>query len=166
MDIEQCVEHYADYLFHMAYMYTKDRFAAEEVVQDVFMKFYTTQQFEQRSSLKTYLTSMTIHRSHDYIRKQKIKRFVTLDYWSANSKSSEQQLIEQYEQDALIQAILQLPMKYREIVFLYYYDECKTDEIAQLLGMSASTVRTRLQRARERLKELLNPVDWEVLKDE
>lgn len=166
MDIEQCVEQYADYLFHMAYMYTKDRFTAEEIVQDVFIKLYQSRQFEGRSSIKTYLTRIAINKSHDYIRRQKVKSFVSFEFWTGSEKSSEQQLIEQYEQDEMIQAILQLPLKYRQIVFLYYYEELKTDEIAQLLQMSASTVRTRLQRAREQLKLMLSPIEWEVLTNE
>lgn len=53
MEIEQLIHTYGDYLFRVAFIYTKDERAAEEVVQDVFMKFYqTSHRFDERSSLK------------------------------------------------------------------------------------------------------------------
>ena len=166
VDIEHYVEHYADYLYHMAYMYTKDRFVAEEIVQDVFVKFYQSQQFKGKASAKTYLTKMVINKCYDYLRKEKVKRLVTLEIFQTTSKSTEFQLIEQYEQDEIIAVILTLPVKYREVIFLYYYEQLSAVDIATMLHVSASTVRTRLQRAREKLKSSLSETDWEVLKHE
>ena len=166
MELEQYVENYADYLFHIAYMYTKDRFTAEEIVQDVFVRFHMRQQFEGRSSAKTYLTRMTINRCYDYLRKEKLKRFVTFEYFQTKLRSTDEQLIRDYEQDEIITAVLTLPLKYREVIFLYYYDDLPVADIAATLHMPASTIRTRLQRAREKLKGILSESEWEVLKHE
>ena len=165
MDIEHYVESYSDYLYHMAYMYTKDRFVAEEIVQDVFIIFYKSRQFEGRASVKTYLTRIVINKSYDYIRKQKIRQLVTLEAFKT-TKSAEYKLIQQYEQDEIIASILQLPLKYREVIFLYYYEEMSAVDISATLHITASTVRTRLQRAREKLKVSLQSTEWEVLNHE
>lgn len=146
-------------------MYTKDRFVAEEIVQDVFVAFYMSQQFEGRASVKTYLTRILINKSYDYIRKQKIRQFVTLEAFKT-TKSAEYKLIQQYEQDEILASILQLPIKYREVIFLYYYEELPTVDIAATLHITTSTVRTRLQRAREKLKVNLQNAEWEVFNHE
>ena len=58
---------------------------------------------------------------------------------------------------------MQLPIKYREVLILHYYDDYKIREIAELLQMSENTVKTRLVRGREKLKPLLVDIEWEVL---
>ena len=56
---------------------------------------------------------------------------------------------------ALMQEILRLPARYREVVFLFYYEDMKLSEIAQLLRVSVSTVSDRLRKARELLRKAL-----------
>ena len=56
-------------------------------------------------------------------------------------------------------------MKYREVLLLYYYEDLQVAEIAELCQLSVSTVKTRLQRARAKLKPLLLESEWEVLRD-
>ena len=165
MDIDYYIEQYGDYLYRIAYVYTKDKQLAEEVVQDVFMKFYSSNQFEGRAAVKTYLTKMTINCSYDYLRKWKVRAAHFFDYYSKNGRDAESFIIEQHERDDIITALLKLPLKYREVLLLYYYDDLSVAEIAALIHIPASTVTTRLQRARAKLKEILPTHDWEVLRD-
>ncbi len=60
------------------------------------------------------------------------------------------------EETGLFQAVMALPRKYRVPLYLYYYEGYPAKEIASLCGLKESTVRTRLQRARERLKKELS----------
>ena len=94
MELERYMEQYGDYLYRIAYMYTKDRQAAEEVVQDVFMKLYETQQFEGKSSEKTYLTKMTINRSYDYLRKWKAKKAQLVEYFGGENTVQSSMLLQ------------------------------------------------------------------------
>ena len=165
MDIDYYVDEYGDYLFQMAYVYTKDIQLAEEVVQDVFIKFYNSNQFEGRSSVKTYLTRMTINCCYDHLRKWKRRKAQFFEYFSKSERHGEQFTIEQQERDDILNAILKLPLKYREVLLLYYYDDLTVIEVASLLHIPESTVTTRLQRARVKLKELLPTTDWEVLRN-
>ena len=66
------------------------------------------------------------------------------------------------EESLVFTAVMSLPKKYRQVIHLYYYEDCCTAEIADILGISRTTVTTRLLRGREKLKQDL----LEVWKDE
>lgn len=63
-------------------------------------------------------------------------------------------------------ALFELPISYREVLILYYYQELKVREIADVLGCTENTVKTRLRRARKMLQDKLERSDWEVLGDD
>lgn len=64
---QQAVEEHIEHLLKIAFLYVKDWPAAEDIVQDVFVTYYEKfEQFEARSSLKTYLIRMTINKCKDY----------------------------------------------------------------------------------------------------
>ena len=165
MDIQQLLHTYGDDLYRLAFLYTKDHQVAEEVVQDVFVNFYRKNSFEGRSHVKTYLTRMTINRSYDYLRSFKGRAAQLFDQAKQTAKSSEIQSIIAEEKLVITTAILQLPVKYREVLMLYYYEDLQVKEIAALLHASESTVKSRLQRARKMLQTLLPEQQWEVLND-
>lgn len=167
MEIEDIVYTYGDTLYRVAYSYIKDEQAAEEIVQDVFMKFYQTKdQFKGEAQLKTYLTRMTINRSYDYLRSWKSKRHTFLELFVRKQSGADKSVIEMTESETILRAVFQLPIKYREAIVLHYYEDLQVKEIAQLLDISESTIKSRIQRGRKYLKETLQQTDWEVLKDE
>jgi RNA polymerase sigma factor (sigma-70 family) len=156
MEIEQLIDTYSDYLFRIAFIYTKDRSAAEEVVQDVFLNFYhKSHQFKGNANLKTYLVKMTINRSYDYIRSWKNRKQQVLQFIQGDIKGAEQLFVEEELRAEVTAAVLTLPIKDREVLLLYYYEELTVTEIAELLVLSVSTVKSRLQRARAKLKPKL-----------
>lgn len=161
--LKEVMEAYGEYCIRVAYLYVKDWAAAEEIVQDVFLAYYKQQhRFAGRSSLKTYLVKITVHKSHDYLRswKRKVGLFMPT---KAGTPSVEAIKIQQEQQSELLDALLKLPIKYREILLLHYYDDYKIREIADILQVSESTVKTRLVRGRDKLKTLLQDFEWEVL---
>lgn len=164
MDIEQLIDTYNDYLYRIAFIYTKDRLVAEEVVQDVFLKYYqTAYQFRADASLKTYLVKMTMNRSYDYLRSWKNKKHTILEFFQGATKWTEQLYVEQELRAEITAAVLTLPVKDREVLLLYYYEEMTVFEIADVLEVAVSTVKSRLQRARAKLKPKLQ---MEVMMDE
>lgn len=168
MTIEEIIHTYGDGLYRVAYIYTKDEQAAEEILQDVLMKFYQKQdQFEGRSELKTYLTKMVVNRSYDYLRswKGRFARFEEKFLKNVDLDSLEKKVIEKEERQMILERVLELPIKYREVIIYYYYEEYTTLQIADMLYLPVSTVKSRLQRARTQLKTVLHvDVDtWEVL---
>ena len=73
-----------------------------------------------------------------------------------HEQSSEQTYLQKEKQQSLVGALLQLPLKYREPLILYYYEDFTTKEIAQLLVLNENTVKTRMKRGREKLKLMLS----------
>ncbi len=160
------MEEHGEYCLRVAYLYVKDWAMAEEIVQDVFFSYYLQQdRFEQRASLKTYLVKITVHKSHDYLRSWKNKRHQLLEklHIGASKRTPEMMLLAQDERTTLTNALFELPITYREVVILYYYQELKVREIADILTCAENTVKTRLHRARKMLQEKLANNKWEVL---
>lgn len=141
-------------------MYVKDWNLSEDIVQDVFIQFFKTyDNYEQRASVKTYLTKMTINKCYDALRSI-ASRKKTLMKLLAQKVPVSYELQTIVEQGKLMGHVLNLPIKYREMILLYYYEDLTTVEIATLLNLSENTVKTRLRRAREKLKIHIANEDW------
>ena len=167
-EMSELMDTYSGYLLQISYMYVKDWTTAEDLVQESFIKFFRSQeQFREESSVKTYLTRITINTCHDYLRSWKNKKQVfsqmILGKIPSGKKGLEARLIASIEQTELTKHVMQLPVIYREAILLFYYEEYTSAAIAGLLGLSENTVKTRLRRARSMLKERLDESDWEVL---
>jgi RNA polymerase sigma-70 factor, ECF subfamily len=161
--LKYLMSNYGCYVMRLAYTYTKDTNSAEDISQDVFIKAYNSiDQFRGESSLKTWITRITINTSKDYLKSSwhnKV-RFFQNKYFNlliAKEKKTEIQFIDKEENDRLIKGILLLPLKYREVILLYYYQDISTKELSFLLNVPIATIRTRLSRGRKLLKEY-----WEV----
>lgn len=158
-DIEQQLSLHYLTLIKLAFIYVKNKEMAEDIVQDVCVRaIESKERFRGEATYKTYLMKMTINRSYDYLRswtyrQQFVKSFV---HQLFNGESVEQHLLKKDERAKLGYEVLQLKPKYREVLVLYYYEEFKIHEIASLLEISENTVKTRLKRAREQMKQTLN----------
>lgn len=159
----QLFDEHADDLLAISYSYVKDWSMAEDVVQDVFFKYWQSQeQFRQDSSLKTYLTRAVINRSKDTLKSWRYKTHIlTNDFFSI--VKPKQRIIQQEEQHSIGHAVLSLPVELREIVILYFYKEFTYREIAELLRTPESTVRHRMEKAKKLLRAALLHEEWEVL---
>ena len=165
--LELIMDEHADYLMKVAYVYTKNWAYAEEVVQDVFVKFYQrAHQYESRASIRTYLVKMTVNQAHDYLRSWRYKKEMLLEGLSIKrnevTNSIEKQFEAELEKSELIAKMISLPMQSREILYLYYFEDFTTREIASLLKLSEGNVRTRLSRARGQLKNTYSFSEEEV----
>lgn len=152
------MEEFGDYLLRVAYVYVKNQRTAEDIVQDVFIHYHQhSDQFRAESSLKTYLVRMTVNRSHDYIRSWAYKSMQFRDKITQRStyKTPESELLAKESSGLVLKELLSLQVNYREVIVLYYYEGLSTVDISEIVGCPESTVRTRLQRARAKLKERL-----------
>ncbi|WP_274307869.1 sigma-70 family RNA polymerase sigma factor [Solibacillus daqui] len=165
MQLEQLIRAHGEELLRLAYTYVKNKETAEDIVQDVLLKAFEQQgQFRGEASYRTYLYRMTINRSYDYLRSWSHKNTILTEKIQQifkGTKSAEQEVLVLTENRVLGEAVLGLPLKYREIIVLYYYKELKIDEIAEMLSCSDNTVKTRLRRGREKLKQTLEGGAWD-----
>lgn len=155
MEFEAIVRQYQKQLLVIAFHYLQSRSDAEDAVQEVFLRLYTSgKTFESEEHRKSWLIRATIHRCKDLLRSAWRRKTAPLDAAGELPDA-------EYEPDRLVQqAVLALPQKYREVVMLYYYADYSCAEIAAMLHRRTTTVQTQLQRARALLKQTLKEV-WE-----
>ncbi|MBD8032546.1 sigma-70 family RNA polymerase sigma factor [Solibacillus merdavium] len=165
MDFERLVHTYTNYLLKLSFLYVKDRQAAEDIVQDVWLKVMLSK--NEITNEKSYLVQITVNQCKDYLKSWRYKKVRVIDVLGFERGTSQQdELIILEEKSAVGKAVWQLPFKYREIIILYYYDTQTVRDIAFTLKLAEGTVKTRLIKARKLLKEQLNESDWEVLNSE
>lgn len=161
LSVDELVEEYGDSVLQLAYLYLKDRDLAEDVFQEVFTRVHTRgRPFRGEASPKTWLYRITVNCCRDKLRSGALRRLVLageelIAALAPPEPAVEEQVLAQADRSALMEAVLSLPVEYREVVLLYYYEEMGTAEVAAALGLSPGTVRSRLFRARARLKEML-----------
>ncbi|SDI13542.1 RNA polymerase sigma-70 factor, ECF subfamily [Planococcus glaciei] len=168
--MEKIMDSCGEELIRLAYFYVQDWQAAEDIVQQAFLAYYQkAHQFENRSSLKTYLSKITINKCHDHLRSWKNKRALftdTIENLMSGGKSPEENVEVRSGQANLTRKVLGLPIKYREAILLYYYQEFTTKEISHLLNSQENTIKTRMRRAKKLLKDQVDASEWEGFQDE
>lgn len=159
------MELHTEHLFRIAYYYTKDLQIAEDIVQDVFIKFYHHQKYyEERGEMRAYLARMTINKCKDYLKSWAYRKIsVQHKLFSKQKSVLKDTLIQQDEQTILDEAILKLPLKQREPIVYFYLEDMSIKEIARLLEIPEGTVKSRLKKGKELLKIDLQGIEWEVL---
>jgi RNA polymerase sigma-70 factor, ECF subfamily len=158
--LEVLVDDYWISVKKLAYTYVKDWALAEDITQEVFIKCYNNlERFRGDSSYKTWLYKITVNRCKDEFRSKWYRTLNFLD--SAMGKSvntsisAEQSFLEEDERQEFYELVLSLPMKYREVIILFYYEEMSIDEIHNLLETNINTVKTRLKRGKLLLKNMV-----------
>lgn len=147
-------------ILRLVYSYVNDKELAEDLTQDIFVKCYKSlHTYKGRSSLRTWLWRIAINHCKDFLKSWYNKHVVISEEQPITHRTTkemvEEVVIQKEEDDQLITAIMTLPIKYREVIYLFYYEELLIKEIAVITEASVNTVKTRLRRAKELLKERL-----------
>lgn len=144
---DDIAERYIDTVYRLAFARTKSRECAEDVTQDVFLKLIQSKkQFEHEEHLKAWLLRVTINHTKDLLMSSWFRRTDALD---ENIPAADDEKSELYE------AVMQLPVKYRTVIHLHYYEGYSIDEIAEIIKVRQGTVKAQLHRGREMLKKNL-----------
>ena len=156
--IDQLMREYSDDILHLVYTYVKNRTIAEDLAQEIFIKCYEKlNQFNQQSTIKTWLYRIASNHCKDYLRSWHYRKITlsnkVFDHIPSKSKQMEEEVIKQSEENRLTNAVMNLPLKYREVVFLHYYEEMSLKEISKITSVNINTLKTRLKRAKELLKD-------------
>ncbi len=153
------IERYQRDLLRTCTMILKDAHLAEDAVQETFLLAYKNlHRFRGESSAYTWLVRIAVNTCRNMQRRAWFRhedRRVDLDALPVSVPGMSETSV------ALMGEVMRLPQKERETVWLYYYQEMTTAEVAQSLGVSASAVAKRLSRARKRLREALGGMDDE-----
>ena len=136
---------YAQMLFKISYGYTHNREDAEDIVQDVFMKYLKKSPlFLSVTDEKYWLIRVTINESITLTRKSCNKNTLfneEIQYYTSNSQN-----------DNLLVLVMELPIKFKNVIILYYYNNLTVKEISSTLKISEAAVLKRMERARRVLR--------------
>ena len=149
-NVEQVLKTYKDSLFRTAFCIVRNPSDAQDVVSDVLLKYMDSRKdFENEEHLKAWLIRATVNRSRDMM----------TAFWRRKQTVWDESILEipaaEPEDRELIESVLRLPERYREAIYLYYYEDYSVVEIASMLKVTQSAIKTRLQRGRAMLKEEL-----------
>lgn len=147
-NIEELFRKYKDDVYRLALSYTRNPAEAEDVCQSVFVKGMEQPSITPGKE-KAWLMQVTANQCRNLLRSV---------WWKKTQPLEEALPAETGEDSGVYQAVMALPPKYRVVVYLRYYEELTTKEMAALLRISESNVTTRLNRARQMLKESLKEV--------
>jgi RNA polymerase sigma-70 factor (ECF subfamily) len=162
---EELVTKYQSKVFSMALSFTRNREAADDLAQEVFLKAYLAlPRFHGRSEFGTWLYRISINHVRDYLRKKSRAKEIPLDDVREIAFSDKEQT-DRAEQEREAEArrtlvqrvVLTLPEKYRVILTLRDIQGLAYEEIAGVLRLSPGTVDSRLHRARRMLRGKLAP---------
>ena len=152
------VEKYSQMVYRLAFSMMKNRYDADDIHQDVFVRFLKKQpQFDNEEHEKAWFIRVTVNCCTNYHKTAWRRKTVSLSEYERQEDSE----MPGQQSDAvnLIETVKMLPEKYRAVIHLFYYEEMSVEEVAKVLHRRTSTVRTQLVRARRMLGEWLTEED-------
>lgn len=152
-DVEKVIEACSDMVYRLAFARTGTKQDADDVYQEVFFRYLKKRPvFESEEHRKAWMLRVTVNCSNSFLSSR----------WHRDRRELPEDLpFEDRRQQDLYMELQQLPVKYREVIHLFYYEEMSVEEIGKMLRRKPSTVRTQLTRAREMLRRFMKEEDYE-----
>ncbi len=157
-DLEYLMRRYGDQVLRLAYSYLRDVEEAKDAAQEVFLRVFTSlPKFKDKSMPYTWIYRVTVNLCRDRLRKKHRFRWEFLSDYAdlVSSFNTEKEALTVLEEKALFEAVMSLPVKFREVIVLYYLYQFNTKKIAEITGTNQALVKTRLYRGRQKLKQIL-----------
>ena len=137
-------------IYRVCYAFMKNAPDAEDCTEDAFVKAMTCGiAFENERHERAWLTTTAMNICKDRLKQWWRQKVTGMD------EDTEQIAAEPDDKSEVMEAVMALPVKYKEVVWLHYYEGYQTDEIAAMLHRPSSTVRNQLRDARAKLKRTL-----------
>lgn len=140
---------YKNDIYRLAISYTKNSNDSEDIVQNVFIKYYKNIDKVENNSIKQWLIKVAINECKNLLLSTWKKRIIPF------TEKHENLLTSTFDDNLFLHELFKLPKKNRIIIHLYYYENYSVKEIAKLLKISESNVKTNLYRSRKILKDIL-----------
>lgn len=148
-DIENTIKKYTNTISKIAYSYTKSKETAEDITQNVFLKYMISEHtFHDDEHKKAWLIRVTINECKKHFR------------WLSYQPKSYPKTPEPEEYHDVYSAVMDLPQNYRMVIHLHYYEGLSVKEMSSILEKNENTILSHLHRARKKLKKIME-VDYE-----
>lgn len=149
-EFEKILRKYGDSIYRIALVHTQNEMDAQDIVQEVFLKFArNASQFQSDEHIKAWLIRVAINMCTD------LKRSA----WNRKTTELNDECLPAEEfttgESELYQAVMSLPVKYKDVIHLFYYEGYSIKEISRITEQKENAVKTQLSRGRVLLKELL-----------
>ena len=155
VEAERLVGAYADLILRLSYTYLKSTHDAEDICQTVLLKLMgAPARFEGPEHERAWVIRTTANACKDVLRSGHRRRTVGLE--AAPDAAAPEE-----PESEVVDAVMALPCKYREAIYLHYYEGYSIREIAKLTGRSESAVSAHLSRGRAKLRTMLEGADCE-----
>ncbi|WP_124222085.1 RNA polymerase sigma factor [Aquisalibacillus elongatus] len=155
--IDIVIDSYGEELKRLIFTYVKNYAQTDDIFQEVLIKVYQNfDTFQGNSSLKTWLYRITINKCKDYLRSpfhKIISHYQEEVGTYHNVPSAEQQAISNEQEKIVVNAILTLPVKYREIFVMKFYQSFSIKQISEALNINESTVKSRIMRGKKKVQK-------------
>ena len=149
-EITTAIDRHSDTVRRLCVLYLKNHADTEDIFQTVFLKYaLSTTAFESQEHEKAWFIRVTINACKDWL-----KSFFHAKTTSLNEILELPAPIPSDHREVL-EAVLSLPRKYKDVIYLHYYEEYSAPEISKILGRNVNTVYTLLNRGRQMLREKL-----------
>ncbi|MCI9403015.1 MAG: sigma-70 family RNA polymerase sigma factor [Oscillospiraceae bacterium] len=150
------IDRYQNMVYGLALARTGSREDADDVFQEVFLALFRSgKTFREEEHRKAWLLRTTLNQSRRVTSSTWRNRTVPLEEREAVARP-----FRMSEENRVWEALQSLPEDYRLPLYLFYFEELPTDQIAKALGIRPGTVRMRLSRGREQLRTLLKGVEF------
>lgn len=155
-EVNRAIEKYADTVRRLCMIHLKNHADTEDIFQTVFLKYVLSSvSFENEEHEKAWLIRVTINSCKDLLKSFFRSRTIPLE------AVMEQPAELPPDNREVLEAVLSLPQKYRDVVYLHYYEEYTAPQISRILGKKVNTVYTLLTRSRQMLQEKLGGDEYE-----
>lgn len=149
-EVIRVIERYSDTVRRLCMIHLKNHADTEDIFQTVFLKYVLSSvTFESEEHEKAWFIRVTINACKDLLKNFFYSRVTSLD------EVLEKPVEMQADHREVLEAVLSLPEKYREVVYLHYYEGYTAPEISRILGKKVNTVYTLLTRSKYMLREKL-----------
>lgn len=155
-EVNQAIEQYADTVRRLCMIHLKNYADSEDIFQTVFLKYVLSSvTFDSAEHEKAWFIRVTINACRDLLRNFFRSHTVSID------ELTEQPGELPPDNREVLEAVLSLPEKYRDVIYLHYYEGYPAPQIGKMLGKKVNTVYTLLTRARQLLKDKLGGEEYE-----
>ena len=153
-DLEQTINKYSDTLYKICFLILKDENDIKDVLQETFIKYMTkAPDFKSEEHKKAWLIKVSQNKCREFLRFHKRHAAVPLD--EVEESISVTNGMDAYTTETM-SLIWNLNYKLKSVVILYYIEGYSVREVSQMLGISESAVKKRLERARKELRMVVD----------
>lgn len=162
---DKLIDLYGNDILRLCYLRTSNLEAAEDLVQETLIAIFKyIGNFKGKSSLKTWIYKIAINNCNKFL-KNKIKD--NISYVDFNDKNNEvvedgdftEELLKSVDKNIILEGLNKIDDKYKEVIYMFYYEEFSIKEIGELLEKNENSIKTLLRRGRGELKKILKRED-------